>query len=378
MSSSPPDLYPSSLTDAEASPQKSIQLIEVDGIPITDPDLIREIEEHKKLDPKMRRLLDGHTLGVQLKRNEASTRRATMTPIQKRRDLVRETIADNSLEKSDIHHIHSVLALCGLPYKKPPEGMREYRRKYGRMALTVQAGDIADPYTCDAVSQGLPYGPKARLLMLHLCTRALRHKSPVIELENSLSGFIESIGFQKGGGPNGTFNLFKDQINRLAACRMQIMFWSGERAHTINTNPISSFDVWLPSFYHPDQKMLWNNTITLSQDFYASLQKHALPVDIRALSALSHSAKQMDILLWLAYRLKALDKQYFLTWDLMKEQFCQSEAMRMIDFQRQFKQDIQDMSEIFSKDLPVQMSEKGLILKPCDTEGLFVPLKTLL
>jgi hypothetical protein len=27
--------------------------------------------------------------------------------------------------------------------------------------------------------QGLPYGPKARLLLLHLCTEAVRQRSPV-------------------------------------------------------------------------------------------------------------------------------------------------------------------------------------------------------
>jgi hypothetical protein len=156
---------------------------------------------------------------------------------------------------------------------------------------------------------------------------------------------------------------------------VQIILWDGSRSVTINTNPISSFDVWLPQSRSPNQKMLWNNTITLSHDFYDSLQKHAFPVDIRALSALSHSAKQMDLLLWLSYRLKELDKPYFLTWDLMKEQFCQSSERRMALFQNQFRQDIRDIEEVFSKSLPVEISNKGLLLKPCDLEGLFVPLE---
>jgi hypothetical protein len=369
--SSPPDLYPSSLTDAEASPTESLS-VEVDGktILITDADLIHQVESA----PSNIRAISSRMAGrAQAERNEKAERRAQMTPIQRRRDVVRETIADNPLDKADIHHIHSVLALCGLPYKRPPEESTLYTRKYGRMSLTVQAGILVEPRNGDVVQQGLPYGPKARLLLLHLCTRALRQKSPVIDLEDSLSGFIKSIGFDKTGGKKGSFNAFKEQINRLAACRMQIGLWNGTRAVTINTNPISSFDVWLPNAHNPDQKMLWNNTITLSHDFYESLAKHALPVDIRALSALSHSAKQMDLLLWLSYRLKELNKPYFLTWDLMKEQFCQSSERRMIDFQRQFKQDIKDIEAVFDKTLPVQMSEKGLIIKPCDPEGLFVP-----
>jgi hypothetical protein len=370
MPSSPPDLYPSSLADPEASPTESLS-VEVDGktVLITDADLIRQIEISA---PNIRAISSRMAGRAQAERNEKTERRAQMTPIQRRRDVVRETIADNPLDKSDIHHIHSVLALCGLPYKRPPEDSIVFRRSYGQMSLTVQAGDLADPYTAKMQQQGLPYGPKARLLLLHLCTRALRQKSPVIDLEDSLSGFIESIGFYKGGGKRGSFNAFKEQINRLAACRMQIGLWNGARAVTINTNPISSFDVWLPNSANPDQKMLWNNTITLSHDFYESLAKHALPVDIRALSALSHSAKQMDILLWLAYRLKGLNKPYFLTWELMKEQFCQSPERRMILFQNQFKQDMKDIEAVFDKTLPVQIGEKGLIIKPCDPEGLFV------
>jgi hypothetical protein len=372
--SNPPDLHPNSVDAETASPKKQDESLAVrlddKTVYVTDSDLL---EQAANVQPFMRDAMLRSFARTQLKRNETNARREGMTAIQRRRDVVKETIAENPLDKSDIHHIHSVLALCGLPYKRPADDSLVYRRSYGQMSLTVQAGDLIDPYTGKMQQQGLPYGTKARLLMLHLCTRALRQKSPVIDLENSLSGFIESIGFSKSGGANGTFTLFKEQINRLAACRMQMGLWNGERALTINTSPISSFDVWLPQVRDPNQQMLWNNTITLSQEFYASLQKHALPVDIRALSALSHSAKQMDILLWLAYRLKGLNKSYFLTWDLVKEQFCQSKSRRMIDFQRQFKQDIKDMSEIFSKDIPIQMGEKGVTLKPCDPEGLFVP-----
>lgn len=365
--------HPNSPEVSEASPPALEPItVEVDGksVTITDADLLEQVAIAA---PSVRRNVQRMFARTQLGRNETRERRADMTPIQRRRDVVRETIAENPLEKTDIHHVHSVLALCGLPYKRPPDGSTVYRRKYGRMALTVQSGDLGDPYTGEAVPQGLPYGPKARLLMLHVCTRALRQKSPVIELEDSLSGFIRSLGFSTSGGQKGPYNKFKEQLNRLAASRMQIMLWTGTRSITINTNPISSFDVWLPQSRNLDQKMLWNSTITLSRDFYDSLQKHALPVDIRALSALSHSAKQMDLLLWLSYRLKELDKPYFLTWDLMKEQFCQSPERRMVLFQNQFRQDIRDIEAVFDKSLPVEMKEKGLLLKPCDPEGLFVP-----
>ena len=41
----------------------------------------------------------------------------------------------------------------------------------------------------------------------------------------------------------------------------------------------------------------------LSLDYFESLQRHAVPLDERAIAALSHSAMGLDIYMWLAQRL---------------------------------------------------------------------------
>jgi hypothetical protein len=370
MASSPPSLdNPSSIPETEARTSDFIEG-KVDGEPvlITDPDLIEQV---KTAPPSMRSVIIRMASRTQDERNKTQERRESMTPIQRRRDVVRETIAESLLDKTDIYHIHSVLALCGLPYKRPPSDFREYDIKYGHMSLSVEAGRLMDPQSGDWVRQGLPYGPKARLMQLHICTKALRQKSPVVELEGSMSAFIRSLGFKVQGGPRGTIQPFKEQLNRLAACTMRVGLWDGKNhSKTIKLEPIESFEVWFPD--DPDQKMLWPSKIVLNQKFYDSLIQHALPVDMRSLSVLSHSARQMDLLLWLSYRLKELNKSYFLSWELMKAQFCQSKDRRMIDFQRQFKQDLKDIEEVFDKVLPVQAGDAGLLLKPCNPEGLFV------
>jgi hypothetical protein len=87
----------------------------------------------------------------------------------------------------------------------------------------------------------------------------------------------------------------------------------------------------------------------------------------------------MDFLLWLSYRVRSLGhKDYFLTWDLVKQQFCQSEQHRMIHFQRELKQDIAKIEAVFDKTLPLKLTDKGIILKPCDPTAIFVPPKKLL
>src|SRR3712207_8857545 len=45
-----------------------------------------------------------------------------------------EVIATTPSTPENIKHIHSVLALCGLPYREP-KGEREFFREYGRNTL---------------------------------------------------------------------------------------------------------------------------------------------------------------------------------------------------------------------------------------------------
>ena len=68
-------------------------------------------------------------------RSSASARRGReMTPVQRRRDMARETLKADMLKDADRYHIHSVLAMCGLPYRRPEDGAYEYIQRYGRTA----------------------------------------------------------------------------------------------------------------------------------------------------------------------------------------------------------------------------------------------------
>lgn len=356
--------------DFETSPQA------IESAEIRDADLLEQLAVVK--DSKLKKLTEKRLRRLQWQRDERVAKRARMTPVQRRRDEVSEQLANDIQDHADIHHVHSILALCALPYRKMPDEQPHYTREYGRMSLTVQPGFLKDPETGKMVLQGLPYGPKARLLQLHICTRALRQQSPEVELEESMSAFIRSLGFEVRGGKRGTIRGFKEQLQRLAACNMTIGLWDGQsRAKTIKANPIESFEVWFPD--NPDQQMLWPSRVTLSDKFYQSLKEHALPVDIRIYSALSQSARQMDIMLWLAYRLKSIKgKNYFLTWELIKEQFCHSATHRMDHFQKEFKKDLDQISEALDPDrkqLPLQLTDKGVLLFPVSPDKFLVKPK---
>jgi hypothetical protein len=310
----------------------------------------------------------------QTERNEKRARHAAMTPTARRRDRVRQEIAEarNVSDRQHIHHIHSVLALCGFPYRRPSDDQQDFIREYGNNSLVVQAGYLKDPATGKMVRQGLPYGPKARLMMLHVCSMALHQNSATIEVADSMSAFIRELGYQVQGGPRGTIAQFKEQLHRLSAARMTIGLWdANSSSKTIHTQPIRAFDIWLPS--DPDQKTLWNSTLQLDQEFFQSLKQHALPVDIRALRALANSAKQMDMVLWFGYRLRNLQRPYMISWRALQDQFG-SEIKRHRKFQESFADDLKVIKEVFPK-LSATLTEEGLKLFPADAEALLLPVR---
>jgi hypothetical protein len=179
------------------------------------------------------------------------------------------------------------------------------------------------------------------------------------------------MGFAVTGGKNGTIDSFKRQVNALAACSMRIGVWDGDRSKTINTQPFTSIDVWFPT--SADQRMLWPSTITFSQDFYATLTKHALPVNVHAVRAFAGSPRKLDMLFWLGYRLNTLNKTLSISWEALQEQWGTGYA-RATNFRRDFAQEIAEIKEVFPK-LPVKVTEQGFTISPGTAEVLAIPSK---
>ena len=187
-----------------------------------------------------------------------------------------------------------------------------------------------------------------------------------------MSAFIRELGFEVTGGARGTITQFKEQLHRLAAARMQIGLWRGDKTTTISTQPIEAFDVWLPS--DPNQKMLWNTKLYMDEKFFRTLKDHALPVDIRMMRAFSHSAKQIDIVLWLVSRLNGMERVTPIGWKNLKEQFGRDIASRDRKFRQSFAEDIKAIQEVYPS-LRLTLSEKGITLFPTDNGFMLVPAK---
>lgn len=330
---------------------------------IRDPDLLAELESLPKgqfSEFAIRQLEE-----KQRKRDELA-----LLPREKRRRLAtRESLAERRPELPDLRHIHSVLAICGLPYRRQPLDAREYERKQGQMKLIVEAGSLTSPEDGHKVQQPVPFGPKARLLMMHLCSEAVRQKSPTIQIADNLTAFMREMGFPATGGKKGTLHAFKEQLNSLAAARMTIAVWNGERSKQRYIQPFSEVDVWLP--LNPEERMLWPTTLTFSLDFYESLKKHALPLNAQAVRAFAGSARRLDLYFWLGWRLNSLDAAKAISWQALAEQFG-SDYDRLDNFRRDFSADLKAIQDVFPK-LPTKLTEGGLLISGAGPDILALP-----
>jgi Plasmid encoded RepA protein len=168
----------------------------------------------------------------------------------------------------------------------------------------------------------LPFGPKARLVMMHLNTEAIRSGSPVVEVERSLTAFSRRL--LQGNDPNGReIRTIKEQLSTLSVAVIRLAVDSGDATTQVNSQIIATLDLWPDG--DPAQRVLWPVTVRLSTDYFESLSRHAVPLDERAVAALAHSATALDVYAWLAQRLHRIPqgRPQFIPWPALHEQFGQ-------------------------------------------------------
>lgn len=275
-----------------------------------------------------------------------------LTPINRR---IIESAADiRQDEAAEIEYQHGILCQVGLPRKKT-EG-RVFERNFKNASIRVRAGELWDGRKW--VEQPIPYGPKPRLALIHINSEAIRTQNPQIEIGRSCAEFLRRIGLPDQDGR--TYNLFKHQMMALAASELSLGFTVHNEAVTINARPIKEFRAWIGN--NERQPSLWPGELTLSSDYFESLMAHAVPLDPRALGALSHSALALDVYAFLARRLHELEKAVRVPFVSLKDQFGQ-EYVELKDFKKKFLAAMKQVMAVYPE-AKVQQVTGGLVLSP--------------
>jgi len=235
---------------------------------------------------------------------------ARQTQVHRRLLDANVQILDTPPDRPDF--LHTVLCQCAMPRSRA-EG-EVFERTNGNVSLRIKSGELWDGRQWQR--QGLPYGTRPRLALVHICAEAVRTQSRRIDVGDSTKAFLDRLGISTGGHE---YTRFKNQMKALSAAQMQM----GIGGETLDLKPIRRFSAWL----HPtgSQRVLWPGTLELTADFYETLMVHAVPLDNRALAALSHSSLALDTYTWFAHRLHRVPEGQGvkLSWANLRAQFGQ-------------------------------------------------------
>lgn len=246
------------------------------------------------------------------------------------------------------------LALATIPHSDPKADY--YVRQNGHLTLSLAA---------PKPGAGLPYGNIPRLLTVWMATEATLTKRRDLVLGRTLSAFMGTLGMTtRSGGKTGNITRLREQMRRLFSCSVSATYSDESTDKGMGFHLASSYDLWWNP-RKPEDPVLWESTIRLSEEFYREIIERPIPVDMRALAALRRSPMQIDLYLWLTYRLSYLKQETVLPWELLQLQFG-ANYTRERDFRSRFEKALGAVQAVYPH-ARVRVEKDGLVMAPSPT-----------
>ena len=256
------------------------------------------------------------------------------------------------------------LVLVTLPHSDPGD-VPVWTRKNGNVFLSIQSSwdhEKGKPI-------GYPYGILPRLLMFWINTEVLRTQSRRLELGNSLAKFMLELRLDPGrGGKRSDAYRLRDQMNRLFSAKISFTEYieaggrSGKR--WLNMDVAPKGELWW-DHRNPEQGALWGSWIELGEDFYNAIIASPVPVDMRALRALSKSPMALDLYSWTTWRAFTVSKKgeaQFIPWSGLAQQLG-ADYNRLRNFRAKFKAALHKVMVVYP-DLRVEEVGGGINILP--------------
>jgi hypothetical protein len=272
------------------------------------------------------------------------------------RSVVEAAAAYLSSEDTDIGYFFSGWAQAALPHRRLPDDA-PWQVTTDRVTLIVQPGLRPAPGGTP-VSVGVPYGSRARLILLYLQTEAVRTNSREVELGRSLHAWLRRLEIPIGGKQMASV---RDQAERISRCRLSFQIKQGTRTGLVNQHILDT-----SMFIEDDQAQggLFVEKASLSQSFFDELKRHPVPVEEAAVRQIANNSLALDVYCWLAYRLHSLNGPITVSWKALHGQFGRSVA-RLDHFKEHFRTVLVLATSVYP-DAQVEEAPTGagLILKP--------------
>ncbi|WP_431857789.1 replication protein RepA [Azospirillum sp.] len=237
-------------------------------------------------------------------------------------------------------YLYSGFAMTNLPHRRLKHDNDAWERQNGRFTLLVEPGrligrdgkPIRDGDGKPKVI-GIPYGPRARLILIYLQSEAVRTQSPDVKIGSSMADWMEKMGVSNGGT---SYTAVGEQAMRLSACRLTVGWTEDDQGRSgfERASIVSAMMFTAPST-DPRQGSLWDETARLSGEFFQALVDHPMPVSEAAIKAIKSSSLSLDVYVWLCYRLRSISKPTTISWEALRSQFG-PQVQQMFKFRQGF------------------------------------------
>ena len=236
--------------------------------------------------------------------------------------IASEVLSD---EKGRIGYSYSGLCLTSLPHRKLADD-QPWERTVGPFTLMIEPGRIKFGDS-PARMMGVPHGARARLILIYLQTQAILTGSREISLGGSMREWMSRMGLAVGGE---TATALREQARRIATCSMRFTWQvEGKAGETFGGPTMMSNERIIKSglFFHDSslgsgrQENLFEDRVLLDNDFFEQMRRHPVPLRDAAIQQLKDSSTALDIYVWLAFRLHHLERQTWIGWRDLYQQF---------------------------------------------------------
>jgi hypothetical protein len=259
-------------------------------------------------------------------------------------------------ENGGIGFLYSGWCQAALPHKRLPDD-QGWQIVGERVTLIVEPG-MRPGAAGRPVSVGVPYGSRARLIMLYLQSEALRTGGREVALGKSLRDWLRRMDIPQGGK---SIAMVREQAERISRCRLTFQISTDGRTGLVNQNIVDTA-IFLENDARAGQETMFVETAKLSEGFYEQLRRHPVPLEEAAIGAINNNSMALDVYCWLAYRLHVLNSPRPITWKALKAQFGCG-YVRADNFARKFSESLKLAMAVYPA-ARVGVDSRGVVLHP--------------
>jgi len=209
--------------------------------------------------------------------------------------------------------LYASVLVTGLPHKKldHPGVPLRWEHECAQACLRYESRNAT----------GLPYGAKARMVLLYLQTEAIRNNSPEVELGPSMHAWLRSMTRQTPGGM--TYRIIREQATRLFDCQLSIMWksFSAQPLHAPLVRGLSnaSGEPHGTAQCHAEESI--PARAVLHEAVFQAIRASAVRVRRSAIQCISHNGTAMDQYILMSQRLPTLPASVAIPWPALAARF---------------------------------------------------------